>query len=401
MNIESLCPEWSEEIKEGLARICVPKKNLYLREDGVYEPAWAPVFYNPVMSMNRDFTIIFIHELSRESKIKTASDLMAATGVRGIRMAVEVSSLNEIYMNDIDPMACLLISENVRRNNVSDKIRLYCEDVNILARSLKRGGIKIDFVDLDPYGSPAPYLDSILEVVKPRGFLSVTATDLAVLMGGYPRKALRRYGAYIYKTDFSREIGLRVLIRYIQTQAAEKDLVLKPLLSYYSDHYYKILFSIDKGADKSVDILRKEGFYRYCPKCHYKDTIFQEEFFNKDHMDLKCPICGSKMIMIGPVWLGELYDKELTNRLIKDLESLWWLENKKKIEKILNIINEEIDISYYYKTEYIASILKKNVPKIDKVIKCLKEIGYKASRTHLDETGFKTDAPYKEILRCF
>ena len=46
------------EIKEGLAKVLVPDPSKYKRPNGVYEPAWAPVFYNPKMKENRDIAVL-------------------------------------------------------------------------------------------------------------------------------------------------------------------------------------------------------------------------------------------------------------------------------------------------------------------------------------------------------
>lgn len=39
-------------------------------------------------------------------------------------------------------------------------------------------------VDLDPYGSPASFLDSAVQCVADGGILMCSATDMAVLAGG-------------------------------------------------------------------------------------------------------------------------------------------------------------------------------------------------------------------------
>ena len=44
--------------------------------------------------------------------------------------------------------------------------------------------VPFDVVDLDPYGSPVPFLDAALQSVRDGGMLMVTCTDLAVLSGG-------------------------------------------------------------------------------------------------------------------------------------------------------------------------------------------------------------------------
>jgi len=40
---------------------------------------------------------------------------------------------------------------------------------------------RVDVVDLDPYGTAAPFIDTAVQAVKDEGLLCVTCTDLAVL----------------------------------------------------------------------------------------------------------------------------------------------------------------------------------------------------------------------------
>ena len=40
-------------------------------------------------------------------------------------------------------------------------------------------------IDLDPYGSPTPFLDAAVQSVADGGLLCVTCTDMAVLCGQY------------------------------------------------------------------------------------------------------------------------------------------------------------------------------------------------------------------------
>jgi len=47
-------------IKEGLATLVIPRLDYYRRVDGVVEPAWMPVFYNPQAVLSRDFTSMFL-----------------------------------------------------------------------------------------------------------------------------------------------------------------------------------------------------------------------------------------------------------------------------------------------------------------------------------------------------
>lgn len=61
-------------------------------------------------------------------------------------------------------------------------------------------------VDLDPYGSPAPFLDAALQGVVDGGLLMVTCTDMAVLCGNHGETCYSKYGAYPVRAKFCHEM---------------------------------------------------------------------------------------------------------------------------------------------------------------------------------------------------
>ncbi|MCC6057731.1 MAG: tRNA (guanine(10)-N(2))-dimethyltransferase, partial [Desulfurococcaceae archaeon] len=157
----SLCPKGYVEVIEGLARICIPDPKLYTRPNGVFEPAIAPVFYNPDMVENRDIAVTVVDYIAKKkSKTKelVVVEPFAATGVRGIRIAQEVSKPEhfKVVMGDISDEAIKIINLNINLNNLFDKVMVEKSDANELLYRLRRIGIKIDYVDVDPFGSPAP-----------------------------------------------------------------------------------------------------------------------------------------------------------------------------------------------------------------------------------------------------
>jgi tRNA (guanine26-N2/guanine27-N2)-dimethyltransferase len=48
----------SETIREGKVKVVVPKLKAFKKQPCDYAPSKAPVFYNPVMELNRDITIL-------------------------------------------------------------------------------------------------------------------------------------------------------------------------------------------------------------------------------------------------------------------------------------------------------------------------------------------------------
>ena len=96
----------------------------------------------------------------------------------------------------------------------------------------------------------------------------------------------------------------------------------------------------------------------------------------------------------GPIWMGSIQDREFVNDLFHDFVSRGF-----KPTKELQIAMEEIDLPFYYDLHGLSKSVKKGSPNMERTIKNLREKGYKASRTHLDFLGLKTDAPEDEILR--
>src|SRR5256886_16420960 len=94
----------------------------------------------------------------------------------------------EITFNDRSALAVNLIRENLRRNGTRGDV------VNRDLVSLL-GTDQYDFVDIDPFGPPTPFLGALFEEIKSGSGLGVTATDTSVLSGTYPAACLRRYQA--------------------------------------------------------------------------------------------------------------------------------------------------------------------------------------------------------------
>ncbi|MDD1678871.1 MAG: RsmD family RNA methyltransferase, partial [Methanomicrobiales archaeon] len=143
-----------------------------------FPPGSAEVFYNPRMELNRDATILLLSLLRPEEYL----DAMGGTGVRGLRAARECGIA--VTINDHHPQAVELIRRNAE--HVGIPLEITRQNVNVLG-----SGRHFDTVDLDPFGSPAPFTDSLVR--SARRYLFVTATDTAPLCGAHLKAGIRRY----------------------------------------------------------------------------------------------------------------------------------------------------------------------------------------------------------------
>lgn len=357
-------------------------------------PAKAPVFYNPVMRINRDISIIILRcfEKMKKNPLRIC-DAMTGTGIRAIRYCLESDFKNEVFMNDINPYAIRIAEYNVKLNKVSEQTQIKCMDANAFLSLYAKPKARFDLIDLDPFGSPAPFLDSALRALKDDGLIAITATDMPALCGIKPKPCLRKYGSKPLRTEYCHEIAVRILLGCLASIGARHDIAIKPIFCLSLNHYIRIYALIKYGAIKADDSIKKLGYILHCFNC------FNRTWVNKiEEIELKCNNCNKKYSLAGPLWLGELFDEhyfKLIDQEIKKIE----LDNKKRIEKILERIKSEIKAPItYYVIDKICDKMDMPTPSLKTFIKSLKSMGFIAEPTHFHNRGFKTNSDIKTII---
>jgi tRNA (guanine26-N2/guanine27-N2)-dimethyltransferase len=371
-----------EIITEGKVKLAVPKMSEYLRPDGVYEPAHAPVFYNPKAKFNRDVAVAFGKALREELGRLDVLEPLAGSGVRSLRYAAE-SGATKVLAVDANPLAVELIKYNVKLNKLEDRVKVLLSEANAVlhSRELREG--YYDLVDVDPFGSPMPFADGAVRATRRRGLVAVTATDTAPLTGARPQSALRKYGALVRRTPFSKEVAIRVLMGAMVRVAAVREVALRPEVAFFKDYYVRAELRLDRGAGRTDEALSNLGYL----------------FYNEKNYDVKVvkgyplPEERPEGIAVGPLWLGPLTGP-LARRALELAE---YPEARKLLETLLE--EDSVGVPFSYKVEKVASLLKVNMPSPRLVVERLRELGYKALLTHYDRTSVKTDAPREEVFK--
>jgi len=331
-------------------------------------------FYNPSMELNRDLSIALNQWfIDNTKKLIDIVDGLAASGIRGIRFANELEGNFAIYINDWSEVAYDLILKNIKNNEFNNIISTN-KNFNVLLNEKK-----FDYIDIDPYGSPVYFIDSAIRSINKNGIIACTATDTATLCGVYPKVCLRRYGAYSFHSSNMHEIGLRILIGFLGREAAKYDKGIKPIISYSTDHYFRVYIKIIKGVQYANESLKK--IY----------SINSKDYFYNIKNTQK----------IGSLWMGEIGNKNIIKNIISYILKKQ-LNTKYKLLKLLDLLEKESDVNpFFYSTDKIASYLKKSTPNMNYLLKELNEKGYYAIKTHFSDIGFKTNAPLKEIENIF
>ncbi len=357
------------EITEGNTTFAVPVQD----ESAEFPPGSAPVFYNTRMEFNRDMTILLISVLQPDGYL----DAMAATGVRGLRVANETHI--PVVINDFNRQAVEIISENSRRFNES--ITVSCDDANRLMCSAR-----IDAVDLDPFGTPIPFLDAACRAAK--RYLFVTATDTAPLCGAHLKAGIRRYFSTPKNTDLHAEVGLRMMMGAMARELVKYDRGMEPLLSFARSHYYRSHVKIISSVAAADATVAEMGFIQQCPHCLYRT----EEKGSLLPRPLICPECGAVLTPIGPLWMGKLQGEGIIDAMLASLPQMVF-GTARQMEKLMKVLNAEPDIGVFYDYHAITRALKLSPPNLDAYIAGLNEAGYYTTRTHFCVTGLKTTAP--------
>lgn len=337
-----------------------------------------PVFFNPVMKLNRDISVLVLSAISgqrSEHSLQNAepstqitgkqrcfriADPLAGSGIRSLRFKKELddSLTKEIYVNDLKKDYESYFEKNLELNGFSkDSFVVSNLDANVFLDGSKG----FDYIDIDPFGSPNPFLDSAIRALRSEGILAVTATDTSALCGSYPAACKRKYWATPLRNFLMHEFGLRILIRKVQMVGVQYEKALVPVFSYSRDHYMRVFFVNKKSKKYCDDLLKKHSF-----------------FVNNDEL-------------FGPVWTGELWNDSLVKEMDLKKKSL-----DKESLKFFELIKEESKIKEFgfFDIHSLAkNRLKGNLPKFEDLMAKLEKKGFSVSRTHFSLTGLKTDAP--------
>ncbi len=358
-----------KEIKEGEIKLSIPDPEEY------ESPENAPVFYNPVMEKDRTLSTEILRNFFMDKKPRVL-DALSATGARAIRYEKEAGA--EAVANDADPKAVKLIKENAKKNEV--EVQANESDANKLLTS----GEKFDCVDLDPFGSPAPFLNNAFKgLEKRKSLLAVTATDLGALSGHYPKTCFRRYGTRCQVNPFNHEIGLRNLIYSVYKFGAVNEFTVDPILCYWRKHYYRCFFEVKRSKTGINRNMNSIGYLAWCENCGRRKKVGLFEDINNG-----CR-CGSDMNIIGPTWLDYMGEDEFIDELEFHEPFFQTLRKEMKIKEL------------HYDTHWMASKTSDTAKKKKECIKELEEDGYRANETIFTGHGFRTNAPQERVREIF
>lgn len=380
-------------------------------------------------------------------------DALSATGLRALRYAQEIPFATSITANDMSPDAVRSIALNVRHNQLESKITSHTSNALAHMYSVafppetshgpEHVNQRYDVIDLDPYGTAAPFIDAALHALNDGGMLCVTCTDSGVFAScGYSEKTFSLYGGMPIKGPHSHEGGLRLILHSIATSAARYGLAIEPLLSLSIDFYIRVFVRVRKSP-ADVKFLASKTMLAYdcdagCgswttqplgrvqkvqgkgPNINWKHSIAQAP-----SSDRFCEHCGNKTHVAGPMWGGPIHNASFIEKMLADVQNAdkEVYATHERVEGMLDTALDEIFVSNYVAEkgpQHPDFILKTAPEQVDqqpffvipsslaKVLHCqapseaaikgaLRHAGYRATRSHCKPGSVKTEAPFSAI----
>ncbi|MCJ1429489.1 tRNA methyltransferase 1 [Sticta canariensis] len=388
-------------------------------------------------------------------------DALSATGLRAIRYAKEVPMTTSVVANDLSRQATESIKLNIDHNQVSGKVSVTTGDAQThmhnAASPLNRGKPSLyEVIDLDPYGTAAPFLDAAVRAVVDGGLLCITCTDAGVFASlGYLEKSYSQYGGLPFKGPQSHEAGLRLILHSIATSAARYGLSIEPLLSLSIDFYARVFVRVRRSPAEVKFLASKTMVIYNCDegcgawstqflsqsrakKDKNDDTIYKFSLAKAPSVNQYCSHCGLKTHLSGPMWGGPLHNPHFIRRILATLPSLSreTYATIPRIEGMLSLALHEPAsfVTHPASTDSSVQPLTESVPEAEnapafpsvhpsvrdthpffitpsslaKVLHCvspseaafrgaLMHLGYRTSRSHTKPGTICTDAPWAVI----
>ena len=381
-------------------------------------------------------------------------DALSATGLRALRYAKEIPMATSITANDLSHSASASIKLNVEYNRVSDKVIANTGDaIEHMRRAASRGpdspGL-YHVIDLDPYGTAAPFLDAALQAIVDGGLLCVTCTDSGVFASlGYLEKTYSQYGGLPLKGAHAHEGGLRLILHAIATSAARYGIAIEPLLSLSIDFYIRVFVRIHRSPAEVKFLASKTMMVYNCDvgcgawsiqhfarlkekKAKNGDIFYTHTSALAPSANVLCEHCGFKTHQAGPMWGGPLHNPRFIQRILDMLPSLDTsiYGTIPRIEGMLSLaLHENLDDAgtpvigpksipdrpiptinpvarsnhpFFFHPSSLARVLHCVAPSDAALRGALKHLGYRVTRSHTKAGSMTTDAPWSivwEIMR--
>ena len=418
--------------REGRTMMLLPT----LPEEGQGPGAKASgkVFYNPAMSGSRTRSVLLLRHALEEGFLGEgtvyALDGLTASGLRARR-----------WLNELPPEASERISATIV--DLEDEALRWAEAAHDKfppvggALEPTKGDLRSvvlrsgrHWVDIDPYGSPMPFIDSAMQSMARSGVMEVSATDTAALTGSSSTALMRRYGARVSPDSLAHDSGMRLMLATFSRVAARHDRAIVPLLSVWDSHHLRVSFRVLKSVSTANELEENIGWRVRSPT---KEEVLASIDSGLHHdsaveylpmhcmLPLRYPIDRSDPRVSGPLWVGSMGDKGAMSYMTEESalgscgpefaidDLLGWDERRveaerRRVARSVRHISEESEVissSDLIVVDDLAAWLGTGAPPSPRrMVDILHEGGYSAGVSSYGRPSFRAIAPWEAIVEA-
>ena len=401
----------------------------------------SPVFHNVAMANNRTRSTLLLglairnKWLMKKGKLRIL-DGLAASSVRSRRwlneLPPELAAQIEIVSVDRDEESISWALANhdkyPPKNAEPNQLSIQKGDLRQIVYS---GGWQ--WIDIDPYGSPIPFLDAAMQNLARKAILQVSATDTAALCGTYPQVTRRRYAAYAVNDTVAHDTAMRILLGNIAQCAARHERSIEPLMSVFDGHHTRVSVLVTPGKKNASNVYENLGW-----RVNEPDSKTIAASIKAGLHSFKCSKMPQPRVFLpynsppeslangkvsGPLWIGPLAKEEVLEELTEEyaleicglsheedahIISLagWKKEdversNKGVVRSIdrLHKSKDAVDTNGLVTVDELPKWIDINgPPSPKKLIEALKEQGFKASISAITTPTIQTNAPWDVLI---
>lgn len=400
------------------------------------------VFHNVAMSGNRTRSVLLLGIAIEKGWLRADGDIRAldslcSSAVRSRRW------LNEIPAE----LACRLKVTAVDRagdslawgrSSHAEHPPLHIDPNTLIIRQgdarqlVFEGGWQ--WVDIDPYGSPIPFLDAAMQNLARKAVIEVSATDTAALCGSYPQVTRRRYAAGAVNDELAHDTAMRILLGNIALCASRHERYIEPLLSVFDGHHVRVSVLVRPGRKRASEVHLNLGWRVSAPDSAQVECSIAAGLHDFDCVDVSQPRAflpwnspPSSLdpdVASGPLWTGALASPELLRELTSERALEWcgldmeadadllartgWAQNDVRIS------NRGVERSVKRLCQWADAVHTSGIitmdelprwvaipgpPSVSKLVELLRLEGFAAAISPLSAPAIQTDAPWDVMLR--
>ena len=402
----------------------------------------SPVFHNVAMANNRTRSVLLLglaireRWLLKEGKLRVL-DGLAASSLRSRRW------LNELPEQLVKKLEIISVDRNRESVNwaLANHKKYPPENSNPEQLSIQEGDLRQivysggwQWIDIDPYGSPIPFLDSAMQNLARKAILQVSATDTAALCGTYPQVTRRRYAAYAVNDTVTHDTAIRILLGNIALCAAKHERSIEPLMSVFDGHHTRVSVLVTPGKKNASNVYENIGWRVNSPDKNTITTSIKAGLHSFGCADYPQPrvflpynsppksLANGKVS--GPLWTGPIAKKQVLEHLTEDyaLETCGICkDDHKHLISLANWKDEDLRMS----NKKVISCVKRlhqskdavetnglvtmdelpqwiNIdgpPSPKKLISAINQRGFKAAVSVISTPAIQTDIPWNELIK--